>query len=258
MRLSHSDPDGRGYRRVRSGRGFRCLDTSGDRLADDVELARIRALAIPPAWRDVWICASASGHIQAVGTDVAGRRQYLYHDAWREQRDAAKFDDVLATARRLPRLRKQVTADLARKGLVRPRVMATAVRLLDLGAFRIGSEEYAVGDDATYGVATLRRDHVTCHRDGRLVFCYPAEGGIERRMQLRDEAVAAVIRSLRRRSEYNDQLFAFRVKRVWHPLRITDINDYLKESTGREITARISAPGARPCSRRSASLIDAS
>src|SRR6185437_433688 len=147
-------------------------DRTGQPLTDPAELERIQALVIPPAWRDVWICADPKGHIQAVGIDAAGRRQYRYHDQWRVQRDAAKFDHVLEIGTHLPKVRALVEEHLRARGYGRERVLAAAVRLLDVGCFRIGGEEYASGDDATFGLATLRREHVDVVR-GAVRFCYP-------------------------------------------------------------------------------------
>ncbi len=198
---------------------------------------RITALAIPPAWRDVWICPDPRGHIQAVGTDAAGRRQYRYHDAWRERRDREKFEHVLAFARRLPRLRRAVADDLAGGGLGRARVLAAAVRLLDLGAFRVGGEEYANGDDATYGLATLRRDHVTVTRDG-VEFRYPGKGGIQHGELVADPDVRPVVRALRHRRHPSPELLAYRNGRDWHDVHSADINEYLRAASGGDVTAK--------------------
>lgn len=143
MRLRRSNLRGEGIGRLRSGRGFRYVDHAGAAVRDAEILDRIRALAIPPAWRDVWICPRPDGHIQAVGTDDAGRRQYLYHDQWRRSRDAAKHRRVVELAKRLPDLRATVDADLAERGLGWRRVLAGALRMLDRGVFRTGGEEYA-------------------------------------------------------------------------------------------------------------------
>src|SRR5690349_3461704 len=177
VRLRRSNPNRPGYTRRRRGNGFSYHDQDGAPITDPVELERIRALALPPAWRDVWICSDPKGHIQAVGTDAAGRRQYRYHDVWRAQRDAAKFDHVLDVGAQLPKVREVVSDHLRERGLSRNRVLAAAVRLLDVGCFRIGGEEYASGDDATFGLATLRRDHVGLTRNA-VRFCYPAKGGV--------------------------------------------------------------------------------
>lgn len=192
-RLRRVDPRSPGITRSRRGKGFTYRTSSGDRLGDEDALARIRALVIPPAWEDVWISPLPHGHIQAVGTDQAGRRQYLYHTAWREQRDLEKFDRVLEFAHRLPRVREQVFADLNQRGLVRERVLSCAVRLLDLGFFRIGGEEYAEAH-GSYGLATMLREHVSVSR--RVVtFEYPAKSGRQRIQSVADDAVVSVVRA---------------------------------------------------------------
>jgi DNA topoisomerase I len=235
-RLRRSDPAESGLRRIRCGRGFRYLDEDAKPVRDPQVLARIRGLAIPPAWKDVWICVSPRGHLQAVGTDDAGRRQYLYHEQWRAQRDAEKFDQVLDLAARLPAVRKEITARLATRGLTRDRVLAAAIRLLDLGFFRVGGEEYAK-DNNTYGLATLRRDHVSCLR-GEVVFVYAAKGGLERVQAVCDEDVYRVVRALVRRRNGGDRLLAYRQARHWHEVRSDEINDCLRELTGLEVSAK--------------------
>src|SRR5690242_10322506 len=210
MRLRRSDPTAPGYRQ----RGRRYLDLDGSPLTDPATLARIRELVIPPAWRDVWICPDPRGHIQAVGTDAAGRRQYRYHDVWRTQRDAAKFDHVLQVGAHLPKVREVVARHLHGRGLTANRVLAAAVRLLDVGCFRIGGEEYASGDEATFGLATLRREHVAVVRAG-VRFCYPAKGGVERTLDVRDDDVRAVVRALLKRESEHRELLAYRNGAGW-------------------------------------------
>jgi DNA topoisomerase IB len=242
MRLRRADTSRPGFTRRRRGRGFSYYEPAGGPLRDPAELARIRALVIPPAWTDVWICCDARGHIQALGTDAAGRRQYRYHDQWRVKRDAAKFDHVLEVARQLPDLRERVAHDLAARGYGRNRVLAAAARLLDIGVFRIGGEEYASDDDpsgeATYGLATLLREHVTV-RGAAMEFRFPAKGGIERAQRVVDAPVAAVVKALLGRGDGAPELFAFRSGPRWRDVRSTDINAYLKEhSHGYEISAK--------------------
>ncbi len=152
VRLRTSDPERPGWRRVRHGRGFRYLDADGAPLGAE-DRARAVALAIPPAWRDVWVCPWPTGHVQAVGTDAAGRRQYLYHEEFRRRREEAKHEHVREVARRLPRLRRAVERDLDLRGLCRDRVLACTVRLLDLGSFRIGGERY-LKENASHGLTT--------------------------------------------------------------------------------------------------------
>jgi DNA topoisomerase IB len=237
VRLRRSDPRRAGYSRRRRGKGFSYCDQTGAVLAEPDDLARIRALVIPPAWRDVWICADPRGHIQAVGVDAAGRRQYRYHDEWRKQRDAAKFDHVLEVGERLPKVREIVVGHLGERGLTRARVLAAAVRLLDVGCFRVGGEEYAEGDEATFGLATIRREHVDLPR-GYVRFCYPAKGGVQRTLDVRDDGVKAVVRSLLDRDTDQVELLAYRDGRKWVDVRSADINAYLREISGIEITAK--------------------
>src|SRR5919206_752042 len=197
MRLRRVSCDRPGYTRRRRGKGFSYLDQQGKVITDPDVIDRIRSLAIPPAWTDVWICPDPRGHLQAVGTDSAGRRQYLYHPLWREHRDREKHARVLEVARRLREARELVTRDLDELGLTRRRVLACAFRLLDLGFFRIGGEDYAE-ENGTFGLATLRREHVTVHRDGSLTFDYVAKHGLERTLTLTDPQVFAVVSRLAR------------------------------------------------------------
>ena len=236
-RLRRSDPHRPGYTRRRAGRGWSYLDTDGQRIADPATVGRIRALVIPPAWRDVWICPYPNGHIQAVGTDAAGRRQYRYHDAWREHRDRRKHLRVLQVGERLPAMRRRWARDLRRDGLDRQRVLAAAARLLDLGLFRVGGEEYAE-EHSTYGLATLRREHVTVRR-GRLVFDYPAKGGLRRQEVVSERRVAEVVTALRRRrDDANPELFAYRAGDSWNDVKSTTVNEYLREVSGLDMSAK--------------------
>jgi DNA topoisomerase I len=191
---------------------------------------------VPPAWESVWICPWANGHIQAVGTDDAGRRQYIYHPDWRRRRDKEKFDRVVEFGRALPRLRRRVTRDLHRDGLGKQRVTAAAVRLLDVGDFRVGNEEYAREHD-TFGLATLRKRHVHID-DDRLSFAYSAKGSIDRTLTVRDKDLAALVGTLRRRRGGSDNLFAWKDGRQWIDLHSDDINDYIKDAIGSGYTAK--------------------
>jgi len=213
------------------------LDPSGRPVTDPAEVDRLRSLVIPPAWRDVWICPHPGGHIQATGTDAAGRKQYLYHPLWRVERDGVKFDHVLEVAGRLPTLRSRVRTDLTASGLGRDRVLATMAKLLDMGTFRIGSEQYATGDDPTFGLATLRPEHVRTRR-GLIVFEFPAKGGAEQVRHVGDADVCEVLRDLRRRRCRQDRLFGYRDGRSWRDVRSDEINDYLREASGGEMTAK--------------------
>jgi DNA topoisomerase I len=237
MRLRRSELDQPGYRRRRCGRGFVFVDPAGHPVKDPEIRDRLRGLAIPPAWRDVWICPYPNGHIQATGIDAAGRKQYLYHRHWRIQQDAVKFDHVLEVARRLPVLRTRVAGHLADRGLRRERVLATVTSLLDLGVFRVGSDQYAVGDDPTYGVTTLRPEHVR-FRGGAAVLEFPAKGGVAQARRIDDRAVCAVLRDLRRRRRKADRLFGYWGGRCWREVRSDEVNDYLREASGGEMTAK--------------------
>jgi DNA topoisomerase IB len=235
-RLRRSDTNGTGINRRGQGRGFSYSWSTGQRVTDTDVLERIKALAIPPAWRDVWICPWPNGHIQAIGTDAAGRRQYRYHDAWRKRRDNEKYDRALEFGRALPSMRKTIGRDLAGSELGKRRVLATGVRLLDIGCFRVGSEEYAHDND-TYGVATMLKEHVSLHGD-TLVFDYPAKGSIPRTLTISDPETRDVLRTLRRRRGGSDELLAWKDGRKWVDIRAADLNLYIKEEAGADFSAK--------------------
>jgi DNA topoisomerase IB len=234
-RLKRVDCAGPGIRRVRRGRGFSYVHPDGSKVTDPEVLDRIAALVIPPAWTDVWICQHPRGHIQALGTDAAGRRQYRYHDDWRVQRDAAKHERVLDFARRLPAARETVRGHLAGRGLTRTRVLATAFRLLDLGFFRVGGETYAE-DNGTYGLATMRREHVTVIGD-LVSFDYIAKSGKQRQQAIVDPSVTKVVRALLKRDGGGEEILAYRDRDGWHDISSADINGYLKHVLGAEVSA---------------------
>jgi DNA topoisomerase I len=234
-RTRRVSPNRPGWTRRRQGRGFVYLDEHGGQLTGD-DLARCKALGIPPAWRDVWICPVPNGHLQALGTDDAGRRQYLYHPAWREQRDRAKFDRVLEFAQRLPKARRLAAEDLRLPGMPRDRALATGFRLLDLGLFRIGGEEYAE-ENESYGLATIEKRHVRIN-DGALVFEYRAKSGQERLVAVTDDDVRAAVAELRRRRGGGKELLAYRDGRRWHDVSSGDINGYVKTLVGPETSAK--------------------
>jgi DNA topoisomerase I len=213
--------------------------STGERIHDEEVVERIRALAIPPAWEDVWICADPLGHIQATGQDARGRKQYRYHDRWRERRDRQKFEDMLDFADCLPTLRERVERDLRKRKVSRERVLACAVRLLDRGFFRIGTEDYAV-ENETYGLATMRKRHLKVEGD-TLVFDYEAKGGKRRIQTIADPKVSRLVRTLKERKGGGHELLAYRNGsdgREWHDVRSNDINDYIKETVGREHSAK--------------------
>jgi DNA topoisomerase IB len=233
-RLRRSDPHRAGFRRQRCGRGWRYFDTEGLPLRDREEVARIQGLVIPPAWQEVWICPFPNGHIQAVGTDAAGRRQYLYHDQWREQRDEAKHERVLRLARLLPDFRSTVDEELCGRGLTERRVLAGALRMLDRGVFRTGGDEYA---EESRGVATLLRGDVTV-RGGEIRFDYIAKGGVERRLRIRDDRLAPLVVALRRGRSDEDRLLVYRNGKSVREVRAEDINRRLQEIVGPDYTAK--------------------
>ena len=235
-RLRRVDCSEPGIRRRRRGRGFEFLLPDGSRLDHEETLGRIRELAIPPAWKDVWICTHPRGHLQATGVDAAGRKQYLYHADWRSRRDQQKFDEMLEFAESLPKLRRVVRRDLAADGVGRERVLAAAVRLLDRGLFRIGSEDYA-DQNESYGLATLRKDHVTLNGT-RMSFSFPAKSGQQRDQTLEEPAVVPLMRALKRRRGGSPELLAFQARRRWVDVTSADINDYLKAATGDDFSAK--------------------
>jgi DNA topoisomerase I len=237
VRLRRSKPNTRGYARRRHGRGFSYRDEDGAPLRDAAQLRRIQALRIPPAWRDVWICADPCGHIQATGTDAAGRRQYLYHPDWRRRRDNRKFEHMLEVAGRLPRLRRVLRTHLSDQGLTRRRVLAAAVRLIDLGLFRVGGDQYASGEEATYGISTLLAEHARLGAD-RVTFRYPAKGGALREVEVRDRRVVEVVRALRGRRRGRQRLFGYPCHGGWREIHSDDVNEYLREVAGCAMTAK--------------------
>ncbi|HEX2056811.1 MAG TPA: DNA topoisomerase IB [Actinomycetota bacterium] len=235
-RLRRVDCSGPGYTRRRRGKGFEYLDEDGNRITDPETLSRIRNLVIPPAWKDVWICSVPNGHIQAIGTDAAGRKQYMYHEDWRRRRDAEKFEHMLDFAQALPGMRRRCTKDLRREGYPLERVLACAVRLLDLGFFRIGTEEYSE-QNQTYGLATMKKSHVTVSGDV-ITFDYTAKSGKQRVQSLVDADVREVVQGLKRRRAGGAELLAYKAGNTWCDVKSADINLYVKEITGGDFTAK--------------------
>jgi len=222
--------------RRRRGRGFEYVDSSGRPVRDRETLERISELAVPPAWKEVWICTDPLGHLQATGLDAAGRKQYRYHDGWRERRDQQKFDSMLEFARALPSMRRRVTRDMRQTEMDRTRVLACATRLLDLGFFRIGSEDYAERNES-YGLGTMRKDHVSIE-DGEVVFDYAAKGGKRRIQAICDDGVLEIVGQLKRRRGGGSELLAYRDRRRWRDIRSDDINEYVKSVTAHDFTAK--------------------
>lgn len=236
-RLRRVDCSSAGIRRRRRGKGFEYIDQDGTHLGDEETLDRIRSLAIPPAWEEVWICPFPMGHIQATGIDARGRKQYRYHDKWRERRDQRKFDEMIDFARALPAMRERVTEDLALEGVRRERVLACAVRLLDRGFFRVGGEDYAV-ENESYGLATIHKRHLRLLPDYTLRFDYPAKSGQRRVLSIVDTEVYEILAALKKRRGRSPELLAFREGRRWRDLKSADINGYVKEVTGGDFSAK--------------------
>ena len=234
-RLRRSDSAGKGLRRVRSGKGFRYLDVTGATITDPDLKARIEHLAIPPAWTDVWIAPYPNGHIQATGTDAAGRTQYVYHPTWREQKDRIKFDRAMALAESLPAARRQVTLDLRDTGPTKQRALAAAFRMLDTGSLRVGSERYAE-QHGSHGLSTLLCSHVSISGKS-LTLSFPGKSGQEWESTLVDEELVGVLRGLKRRGP-TARLLAWKDGRAWRPVDAADINDYVRERTGGEFSAK--------------------
>ncbi|MCW2924081.1 MAG: topoisomerase [Thermoleophilia bacterium] len=244
LRVRRSDPSRPGLTRLRRGSGFRYVDAAGAKVTDPDDLERIAALVIPPAWKDVWICPHANGHLQAVGTDEAGRRQYLYHARWSELRSREKFERMRGFADALPQIRERVsglldTEDGATLEPTRERVLALAVRLLDRGYFRIGNEQY-VAEHGSFGLLTLRRTHVVLEPPDAMVFDFPAKHGIRMIRRISDASTFAMVDVLRRRRSGPEALFAAREPgaKSWAPVVAGDVNAFLKESAGIDCSAK--------------------
>jgi len=247
-RLRRSSCAAPGIARRRRGRGFEYRDPAGERIDDPEVIERIAELVIPPAWSEVWICMDPHGHLQATGLDAAGRKQYRYHDRWRAHRDRSKFASMSGFGESLPRLRRHVAKDLrppsaggssasAREHLSRERVLACAVRLLDLGFFRIGSEDYAERNES-YGLTTMLRGHVTI--DGsELIFDFPAKSGQRRVQAIADLDALDVVAALKRRRS-GSQLLAYRDRDCarWSELRAEEVNEYIKRCSKGDFTAK--------------------
>jgi len=222
---------------VELGDGFAYLDSSGTTIVDPATLARIQALVIPPAWQEVWICADPLGHLQATGVDAAGRRQYLYHELWREQQERLKFEHMQDFARALPQMRESLLASMdGGRTLDRDRVLACSVRLLDVGMFRIGSDVYE-REDGHLGLSTIAKRNVSITPDG-VLFDYVAKEGVRQVHLVRDPPCVAIVSALKRRRGGGAHLLAFRDRGDWHQVHAHLINDRLKELVGDSFSAK--------------------
>jgi len=233
--LHYGNPEGIGIRRVPSGRGFLYRDARGKLVDDEAILARIRSLAIPPAYRDVWISKDAKGHIQAVGRDARGRKQYRYHPEWNTVRDAAKYGKLLVFAKALPQIRARVAHDLALPGLPKEKVLAAIVRLLERTLARVGNKEYAKTNHS-FGLTTLRNRHVRV-KGRQIVFDFRAKHGIHRHIDLEDRRLARIVKQCQELP--GQELFCY-LDDDGTPRNIgsEDVNAYLRAITGEEITAK--------------------
>jgi DNA topoisomerase-1 len=234
-RLRRSDPSRPGYTRVRSGRGFSYRDPSGATVSDAELRKRFASLAIPPAWTSVWIAPYANGHIQATGVDDAGRRQYIYHPQWRQKRDQMKFDRALQLAASLPTARGQVTRLLRAGGDTRDSALAAAFRLLDVGSLRIGSEQYA-SEYGSHGLSTLLCLHVAVH-DSVIELAFPAKSGQQWQSEIRDPDLARFVQARLERGP-EARLLSWHDGAQWRGLSAAEINDFVRERTGGEFTAK--------------------
>ncbi|MET0553191.1 MAG: DNA topoisomerase IB [Vicinamibacteria bacterium] len=233
--LRYTLDEGAGITRTRAGKGFTYRDVRGRTIRDAAQLGRIRSLAIPPAWTDVWISPAATGHIQATGRDAKGRKQYRYHPRWRAARDETKYQRLMAFARLLPRIRARVDRDLARDGLTREKVIATVVRLLEATLIRVGNEEYA-RQNRSYGLTTMRDGHASVSGE-RVRFRFRGKSGRDHVIDLHDRRLSRIVK--RCQDLPGQQLFQY-VDASGHRRAIesADVNGYLREVTGGDFTAK--------------------
>ena len=224
-----------GIRRKKAGTGFSYWSSAGKLISDMTVLGRIRKLAVPPAWTDVWICPEESGHIQATGRDARGRKQYRYHDDWRQVRDQDKYDRLVDFAKLLPRIRQRTDEDMGRRGAPREKVLATVVSLLDKSLIRVGNGEYAKNNDS-YGLTTLRTRHVDIE-GSELRFHFKGKSGKTWRLKVRDRRIARVVRSIQELPEQNLFQYVDDDGEI-RTLRSTDVNDYLREIAGADVSAK--------------------
>jgi DNA topoisomerase I len=224
-----------GTRRVKRGKHFAFVAADGKPIADRKEIARIKALAIPPAYSDVWICPLANGHLQATGRDARGRKQYRYHKRWRAIRDETKFDRMVSFAKALPAIRAALATDLAKPGLPREKVLATVVSLLAATAIRVGNEEYARENDS-YGLTTLQEEHAEV-KGAKIVFRFRGKSGKEHEIAIKDKRVARIVKACQDLPGQN--LFEYLDDEAEpRPVRSEDVNDYLREISAGDFTAK--------------------
>ena len=233
--LRYVTDDQPGYTRKRKGDDFDYFDTAGKQIRDETRLLRIRRIGIPPAYTDVWICPSANGHIQATGRDARGRKQYRYHERWREVRDENKYDRMLVFGKALPKIRRRVNRDLKKRGLVREKVLATVVQLLERTFIRIGNEEYA-RENKSFGLTTMRNRHVDVTAT-KLKFTFRGKSGKEHEVDVTDRRLAKIICQLQELP--GQEVFQYlNDKGERRKVTSEDVNEYLRDITGEEFTAK--------------------
>jgi DNA topoisomerase-1 len=232
--LRYTSDDQPGFSRRRHGKSFSFQKADGKRLSDRAALDRIKGLVIPPAWEEVWICSSANGHIQATGRDARHRKQYIYHEKWRTQRDETKFEHMRAFARALPKIRRRVAADLRRREPDYKKIIATVVRLLETSVIRVGNDEYA-RENGSYGLTTLRNRHVRV-RKGEIAFSFKGKSGKQHEITLHDARLAKIIRTCQELP--GQELFSYVEGDAVRHVESSDVNDYLREVTGSDFTAK--------------------
>jgi DNA topoisomerase-1 len=224
-----------GIRRKRQGKGFRYVGPDGHPMRDPEVMRRIKSLAIPPAWTNVWICANPNGHLQATGRDARGRKQSRYHPRWREVRDETKYHRMLLFGAALPAIRKRVEQDLSLPGLPREKVLAAIVRLLETTFIRVGNQEYAK-ENGSYGLTTLRNKHVSV-KGATVTFDFKGKSGVEHTIDLRDRRLAAIIKRCQDLPGY--ELFQYiDPDGTKHSVDASDVNDYLRQITNEDFTAK--------------------
>ena len=232
--LTYTQDDKPGIRRVKAGRTFRYLNVRG-KPVKPLDLKRIRSLVIPPAWKDVWICPDARGHLQATGRDLRGRKQYRYHPRWREVRDDTKYGRMIQFGRALPAIRRRTDADLRRPGLPRPKVLAAVVKLLEKTFIRVGNDEYA-RDNRSYGLTTMRDGHVKV-TGSKVRFIFRGKSGVEHELELDDRRLARIVKQCR--DLPGQELFQYRDPRgAVVDVGSADVNSYLKDVTGESFTSK--------------------
>jgi len=233
--LRYGSDDQPGYTRKPKGDDFEYFDTKGEPITDETRLLRIKRLAIPPAYTDVWICPTANGHLQATGRDARGRKQYRYHEKWREARDETKYDRMLIFGAALPKIRKRVESDLGLSGLPKNKVLATIVSIIERTFIRVGNEEYARTNNS-YGLTTMRNKHVAV-KGSKVQFKFRGKSGVEHQLAIADRRLARIVKKVQ--DLPGQELFGFvddegNVQDV----KSQDVNDYLKEITGEDFTAK--------------------